>query len=114
VNLLVSADRVTAEMDLEDAAAATLAHAEEAFSDYRLEQEKVDTIAGRPAALRFQSFAIEGLEDRIMQLQVLLFAPPDGREKTRDLFHIDGSCLAGDAATYAPAFVAAAQSLRFT
>ena len=53
-------------------------------------------IAGEPAALRFQSFAVEGLEDRMLQLQVLLFAPPDGREKTKDLFHIDGSCLDGD------------------
>ena len=64
--------------------------------------------------MRFQSFAIEGLEDRILQLQVLLFAPPDGRVKTTDLFHIDGSCLAGDQDTYAPRFAAAAHSFRFT
>jgi hypothetical protein len=101
------------DVDLEDAAQATLAQAEEAFADFRIEQEKVSRISGQTAALRFQSFALEGLDDRVMQLQVLLFAPPDGRTKTKDLFHIDGSCLAGDAATYAPAFVAAAHSFQF-
>ena len=50
----------------------------------------------------------------MLQLQVLLFAPPGGREQTRDLFHIDGTCLAGDQDTYAPRFVAAAESFRFT
>jgi hypothetical protein len=113
-NLLVSADRVAAEFELEDAAAATLEEATEAFDDFRLEQEKVVQISGRPAAMRFQSFAIDGVEDRLLQLQVLFFAPPGGREKTRDLFHIDGTCLERDAATYAPAFVAAAQSFTFT
>jgi hypothetical protein len=114
VNVVVSADRVPADFELEDAAGSTLEQCTATFDDFRVEQEKVAVIAGEPAALRFQSFALEGLEDRIMQLQVLLFAPPDGREKTKDLFHIDGSCLAADAETYAPVFVAAAESFRFT
>ena len=114
VNLLVSADRVAAEVELEDAAATTLEQATEAFDDYRVEQEKVVQISGRPAAMRFQSFTIEGVEDRLLQLQALLFAPADGREKTHDLFHIDGTCLQRDAATYAPAFVVAAHSFTFT
>jgi hypothetical protein len=114
VNLLVSADRVAADLELEDAAAVTLEEATQAFDDFRVEQEKVVQISGRPAAMRFQSFVIDGVEDRLLQLQVLLFAPPDGREKTHDLFHIDGTCLQRDAATYAPAFVTAAQSFTFT
>jgi hypothetical protein len=114
VNVVVSADRVPADFDLEDAAASTLEQCNDMFDDFRVEQEKVEVVGGEPAALRFQSFALEGLDDRIMQLQVLLFAPPDGRVKTKDLFHIDGSCLAADAETYAPVFVVAAQSFRFT
>ena len=39
--------------------------------------------------------------------------PADGRVKTKDLFHIDGTCLAADAETYALAFAAAAESFRF-
>jgi len=105
---------VAAELELEDAAAATLEEAAETFDDFRVEQEKVVQISGRPAAMRFQSFAIDGVEGRLLQLQVLVFAPPDDREKTHDLFHIDGTCLASDAATYAPAFVAAAHSFTFT
>ena len=112
--MVISADRVPADFELEDAAGSTLEQCTNTFDDFRVEQEKVAVIAGEPAALRFQSFALEGLEDRIMQLQVLLFAPPGGREKTKDLFHIDGSCLAADAETYAPVFVAAAESFRFT
>ncbi len=114
VNVVVNADRVPADFDLEDAAASTLEQCTDVFDDFRVEQEQAEVIGGEPAALRFQSFALEGLEDRIMQLQVLLFAPPGGRVKTRDLFHIDGSCLAADAQTYAPVFVAAALSFRFT
>ena len=93
MNLLVGADRVGADFELEDAAAATLEHCRANFAEFRVEQEKVAEIAGRPAALRFQSFAVEGVEDRLLQLQVLLFAPPDGRRETKDLFHIDGTCL---------------------
>jgi hypothetical protein len=113
VNLLVSADRVGADVELEDVAAATLEEATHAFADFEVEQEKVSRVAGQAASLRFQSFAVDGVEGRLLQLQVLLFAPSDGRSKTRDLFHVDGTCLAEDASTYAPLFVSAAQSLRF-
>jgi hypothetical protein len=113
VNLLVGADRVGATFELEDAAAATLEHCQANFGEFRVEQEKVSVIGGRPAALRFQSFTVEGVEDRLLQLQVLLFAPPGHRTRTKDLFHIDGTCLVGDQATYAPQFAAAAESFRF-
>ena len=113
VNLLVGADRVGAGFDLEDAAAATLEHCRANFAEFRVEQEKVTEIAGQPAALRFQSFAVEGLDDRLLQLQALLIAPPDGRERTKDLFHIDGTCLDADKERYAPVFLAAAESFRF-
>jgi hypothetical protein len=113
VNLLVGADRVGATFELEDAAAATLEHCRANFAEFRVEQEKVAEIGGRPAALRFQTFAVDGVEDRLLQLQVLLFAPPDHRTQTKDLFHIDGTCLAGDRETYAPVFAAAAESFRF-
>ena len=114
MNLLVGADRVGAGFDLEDAAAATLEHCRANFADFRVEQEKVAEIAGQPAALRFQSFAVEGLDERLLQLQVLLIAPPDGRNgETRDLFHIDGTCLDADKERYAPAFLTAAESFRF-
>ncbi len=113
VNLLVGADRVGAGFDLEDAAAATLEHCRANFAEFRVEQEKVTEIAGQPAALRFQSFAVEGLDNRLLQLQALLIAPPDGRERTKDLFHIDGTCLDADKERYAPVFLAAAESFRF-
>jgi hypothetical protein len=113
VNLLVGADRVGAGFDLEDAAAATLEHCRANFAEFRVEQEKVTEIAGQPAALRFQSFVVEGLDDRLLQLQVLLIAPPDGRERTQDLFHIDGTCLDADKERYASVFLAAAESFRF-
>ncbi|HEX6021072.1 MAG TPA: DcrB-related protein [Solirubrobacter sp.] len=113
VNLLVGADRVGATFALEDAAAATLEHCRAHFSEFRVEQEKVAEIAGQPAALRFQSFTVDGVEDRLLQLQVLLFAPPGERRQTKDLFHIDGTCLARDKDTYAPVFAAAAESFRF-
>jgi hypothetical protein len=113
VNLLVGADRVGATFELEDAAEATLEHCRANFAELRVEQEKVAEIGGRPAALRFQSFAVDGVEDRLLQLQVLLFAPPDHRTQTKDLFHIDGTCLDGDKETYAPLFAAAAESFRF-
>ena len=113
VNLLVGADRVGAGFDLEDAAAATLEHCRANFAEFRVEREKVTEIAGQPAALRFQSFAVEGLDDRLLQLQALLIAPPEGRERTKDLFHIDGTCLDADKERYAPVFLAAAESFRF-
>ena len=114
VNLLVGADRVGAGFDLEDAAAATLEHCRANFAEFRVEQEKVQEIAGQPAALRFQSFAVEALEDRLLQLQVLLIAPPGERHgETRDLFHIDGTCRDADKERYAPVFLAAAESFRF-
>ena len=114
MNLLVGADRVGAGFDLEDAAEATLEHCRANFAEFRVEQEKVTEISGRPAALRFQTFTVEGLEDRLLQFQVLLIAPPDGRRgQTHDLFHIDGTCRDADKEQYAPLFLAAAESFRF-
>ncbi|MBE2318825.1 hypothetical protein DVA67_022810 [Solirubrobacter sp. CPCC 204708] len=111
-NLLVSADRVDASVDLEQAAQDTLADAA-AFADFRVEREKVDEIGGQPASLRYQSFTVEGVPDRLLQLQVLLFSPPGGRTKTRDLFHIDGTCLGRDTETYAGVFLDIARSFTF-
>jgi hypothetical protein len=113
VNALVGADRVAAGTRLEDAAAATLEEAAGAFADFRVEQDKVAQISGRPATMRFQSYVLDGVEQRVLQLQTLFFAPDKGRRGTKDLFHVDGTCLAADAATYAPAFVALAHSFRF-
>jgi hypothetical protein len=50
---------------------------------------------------------------RFTQLQVLFFNPPDGRGKTHDLFHLDGSCLARDADSYIPLFLEIADSFQF-
>ena len=112
VNLLVSADRVALEVDLEAAAQATLEEVSQ-YPDFLLEQEKVGEISGEPASMRFQSFAVDGVDDRLLQLQVLVFSPPDGRQRTHDLFHIDGTCLAGDAERYATVFQEIARSFRF-
>jgi len=42
-----------------------------------------------------------------------VFAPANGRSKTHDLFHIDGTCLAGDTEQYAQVFMDIARSFRF-
>jgi hypothetical protein len=112
VNLLVGVDRVAIELDLATAAQSTLAEAS-AYAVFKIEREHTDEIGGEVAAIRFQSFAVEGAPDRLLQMQVLLFNPPDGRRKTKDLFHIDGTCLERDAEMYAPIFLAAARSFRF-
>src|SRR3954447_5818648 len=111
-NVLVSADRVAAAVDLEAAARATLKQAS-GFADFQVEQEHVVDVDGQPASLRFQSFAVDGAEDRLLQMQVLFFAPPNGRANTHDLFHIDGTCLASDTEHYAPVFMEIARSFRF-
>ena len=112
VNVLVSADRVAAEVDLETAARTTLEQASR-FADFQIEQEHVVDVDGQPASLRFQSFAIEGVDERLLQMQVLFFAPANGRSKTHDLFHIDGTCLASQTEHYAPVFMKIAGSFRF-
>src|SRR4029079_14030929 len=94
-NVLVSADRVAAAVDLETAARTTLEEAS-TFPDFQVEQEHAVDVDGQPASLRFQSFVVDGVEDRLLQMQVLFFAPANGRSQTHDLFHIDGTCLAGD------------------
>jgi len=113
VNVMVGADRVPAETDLEDIAQVTLEGMSENTA-FRVEREKVEEIDGQPASLRFQSFELEGAPDRLLQMQVLFFNPPDGRSKTRDVFHIDGTCLARDADRYEPIFLEIASSFRFT
>jgi hypothetical protein len=110
--VLVSADRVAAAVDLETAARTTLEEAS-GFPDFQVEQEHVVDVDGQPASLRWQSFAVEGIEDRLLQMQVLFFAPANGRNKTHDLFHIDGTCLAGEAERYATVFQEIARSFRF-
>ena len=112
VNLLVGVDRIAIEVDLETAAQATLEEAA-SLADFEIERERIDEIGGQTAAIRFQSFSVAGAPDRLLQMQVLLFNPPDGRRKTKDLFHIDGTCLVRDAETYAPIFLEAARSFRF-
>ena len=71
-------------------------------------------IAGRPAALRFQSFAVDGVEDRLLQLQVLLFAPPDGRHADQGPVphrrHLPGRATRSATRRL---FLAAAESFRF-
>src|SRR3954453_10580952 len=111
-NVLVSADRVAAALDLDTAARATLEEAS-GFPEFQVEQEHVVDVDGQPASLRFQSFAVEGVDDRLLQMQVLFFAPANGRAKTDDLFHIDGTCLAGDTERYAQVFMDIARSFRF-
>jgi hypothetical protein len=111
-NVLVSADRVAMALDLETAARTTLEEASR-FPDFQVEQEHVVDVDGQPASLRWQSFAVDGVDDRLLQMQVLFFAPAGDREKTHDLFHIDGTCLAGDAETYATLFQEIARSFRF-
>jgi hypothetical protein len=112
VNLLIGVDRVGAEVDLEAAAQATL-EGVASYPQFAIEREKVAEISGRPAALRFQTFEPEGAPGPLLQLQVLFFNPPDGRTKTHDLFHIDGTCLLRDAETYAPLFLEIAETFRF-
>src|SRR5688572_9743890 len=76
VNLIVSVDRVDASVDLEQAAQDTLEDAA-TFDEFRVEREKVDEISGQPASMRIQSFVADGVPDRLLQLQVLVFSPPD-------------------------------------
>jgi|1186.fasta_scaffold477286_2 hypothetical protein len=112
VNVLVGVDRVATEVDLEAAAQITL----EGVADYpqfEVQREKVGEVSGRPASMRFQTFLPQGASGPLLQLQVLFFNPPDGRTRTHDLFHIDGTCLAADADTYAPLFLEIAESFRF-
>jgi hypothetical protein len=113
VNVLVSADRIAAGIGLEDAARATLEQMS-THRDFRIEQEWISQVDGQTASMRFQSYEADGAPDRIVQLQVLFFAPADGRTDTRDLFQLDGTCLAGHAEHYTAAFAEIAQSFRFS
>ena len=112
VNVLVGVDRVCIRVDLETAAQLTL-EGVAGYPAFQIEREKVDEISGQPASMRFQTFEAEGAAGRLLQLQVLFFNPPDGRVKTHDLFHIDGTCLERDAEVYAPLFIEIAQSFQF-
>jgi hypothetical protein len=75
---------------------------ERELAEHRHEQELTAKISGRPATLRFESFA--GPEDRLLRLQVRF----EG-----DDFHLEAVCRAADAATYAPVFVTVAHSIHF-
>jgi hypothetical protein len=112
VNVLVGVDRVDASVDLEAAAEATI-EGVASYPEFEIEREKVAEIAGQPAHLRFQRFVPEGAPGPLLQLQVLFFSPPDERRTTKDLFHIDGTCLLRDAEMYAPLFLEIAETFRF-
>jgi hypothetical protein len=112
VNVLVGVDRVGIDVDLEAAAQMTL-EGVAGYPHFQIEREKVGEVSGRPASMRFQTFEPEGAPGALLQLQVLFFNPPDGRTQTHDLFHIDGTCLAAHAETYAPVFLEIAESFRF-
>jgi hypothetical protein len=112
-NLTVQCDRVGASVDLEDAARETLAQAEASYPAFQLEQERVVDVGGQPASLRFQSFdpGVEGV-GRLMQMQVLFFAPRNGGA-TKDLLQINATCRYEDDDRYVPAFVDMAKSFTF-
>lgn len=111
VNLTVGYDRVAASVDLETAARITLAQAEADFADYQVEEERVVEVDGRPASLRFQSFASPDGQGRLVQLQLLVFGPRASRQ-TADLFHLNGTWPAEEA-EHGEVIVAIAQSFRF-
>jgi len=113
-NITVSVDRVERTLELSDVAAEVLNELEREQPDgeLRLEAEKVVVVAGSPASLRVQSFKSPELAYRVLQLQVLFFAPDSGCE-ARQLFTLIGTCLEDDGDHYIDCFVAAARSFAF-
>ncbi len=113
-NLTVSVDHVRRAVDLEDAAARTLAdlEQEQIGGEVRLETEKVVTVADSPASLRVQTFRPQGLAHRVLQLQFLFFAPDVGGDARR-LLTLIGTCLEDDSDLYMDHFVAAGRTFSF-
>ncbi|MDP8910725.1 MAG: DcrB-related protein [Actinomycetota bacterium] len=111
-NLVIGADRLDDDVELADLADAALDDAEESFTGFALEDERVVDVGGQPASLRFQTFEMEGHDQELFQMQLLFFAPQRGRS-TKDLFRIHATCLSDEAEKYADVFVDIAQSFRF-
>jgi hypothetical protein len=107
-SMTITADRLPPAADLAAAADRTLTSARETFPDLELVQEKIVTVAGRPASLRFVTFSAEGLEHLVLQMEALLVV--DGPHP--HLFQLHATCLAADAGRYALAFVEMLESFR--
>jgi hypothetical protein len=109
-SITVSADRVASPVDLAAVAERTLTSSRETFPGLELVQEKIVTVDGRSASLRFVTFAAEGLEHRVLQMEALFAVGGDHPH----LFQMHATCLADDAARYALAFVRMLESFRVT
>ncbi len=107
-NVTISADRLPSGSDLAAAASRTLASARATFEDLELLQEKVVTIDGRPASLRFVTFSVEDLGHRVLQMEALVTVAGSPLH----LLHLNATCLADDAEHYAEPFVKIVDSLR--
>jgi len=106
-SVAISADRVPPPGDLPGAAERTLASARASFAELALVQEKVVTVDDRPAALRFVTFGVDGLEHRVLQLQVLFLV--EGPHP--HLFEVNATCLAAEAGRFALPFVRMVESM---
>ena len=109
-NLVIGHNRVTADMTLEALSTRLEADASRLPG---AELKAARTVSGTAGEVRITSFTHAGREGSgpLYQMTACLLAPSDADE--RDLIYLTGTCTVAQMATWDPAFVDAASSVRF-
>jgi hypothetical protein len=114
VNVIISADRVPAGLQLQQAAQQTFAQLQRQCPGLKVNDEKVGRFGDRITHLRAVEVAAPQSNRKLTQVHALFFAPQPEAAKTTDLFHIVGTCPSEQANVFAPVFVKLISSFRFT
>lgn len=114
VNLVVSYDRVARGVNLEHAAATTLAQLRNQVPDVAVHQQKIGKFGTRATFLRAIELQIPKSDTVVGQVHALFFAPLLEATQTVDLFHMVGTCPKQVADKFGPLFIKMIASFQFT
>ena len=117
-NVVISCNRVAADLDLKQVGAEALRAAARVGDDPALEVGKVGRLNGRTVYIQTLAVTLRSTGQRVAQLHMVFFGPADSivsteAGRTADLYTFVGTCLDADAVPYAPLFLTMATSFTF-
>jgi hypothetical protein len=112
VNLVIASDRIDHRIKLAHAASVTLEKLRAQCADLQVIHDHVADFGGRLMSIRVIELTAPTTGRALAQVQGMTIAERAEGAKTRDLFHLTGTCAREDVDRFGPVFVATISSFR--